>query len=71
MGWTRSKTEVEKAEEKLDSELKSLGFSAGLSSSGCDELSETIKSYVRAVVAQEKDDLRDEINKSGMWDPDY
>ena len=71
MGWMRTKTEVEKAEEKMDYALKSAGIGAGMTVGQSEELAESVKSYVRALVAQEKDDLRDEINKSGMHDPDW
>lgn len=71
MGWTRTKTEVEKAEEKLDSCLESVGIGAGLTVGQSKEFAEAVKSYVRALVEQEKDDLRDEINRTGNWSPDY
>lgn len=69
MSWESKKTQ--EAEDKMDSALQGLGVSAGLTTGQSEELAETIKAWVRALVDEEKSDLRDEINKSGMWDPDY
>lgn len=59
------------AEEKLDACLKRLVVSAGGTTSEAEETADALKGWVKALIEEEKSDLRDEINKSGQWDPDY
>ncbi len=71
MGWNGRKSAIEIAEEKMDTALSSVGVSAGLTVGQSQELADTVKTWVRALVEEEKNDLRNQINKTGEWSRDY
>jgi hypothetical protein len=71
MAWNGRKSAVTIAEENLDSWLESVGIGAGMTVGQSKEFGEAVKAWVNARIEVEKDDLRDQINNSGMWDPDY
>lgn len=69
--WNRKKSAVTIAEENLDSWLERVGIGSGLTVGQSKDFGESVKAWVRALVEEEKSDLRDEVTRSGMWDPDY
>lgn len=65
--WRYGTTAKEDAEALLDAEIRKVVPDEEAASA----LSSALKDYIAATVAEEKCDLRDEINKSGTWSPDY